>query len=291
MLAQAERFRQGRKKVLASSTITLSSRGSIVYTISERGSNISIDPLDHTVSQPRVSSFSCLSRMEPQLLPLTAFLTPTDKRARSLRVPQRFMVLPDHVNVQRLGPKATRADYACREAGCVWKKEAIAAKAARRHAGSAHPGLPCHIFEGVPRQEVLEQYATNHRARCKLWRDQHSEAQPPLRKRTREVSAWDLRRTDYGSGPKGEALTCLCLRLFRRHELAERRRRRRWWRRRRARPTRTTTRRKTITSQVNVALARGPFALGRPVTDMAVAVLLQNGTSFPRTTAMARAGS
>lgn len=122
-------------------------------------------------------------------IPLEEILEVGDERAEKLKVPQRFMVLPGHVNIQRIGSKAPINTYVCREDGCTWRKEAVPIRTARRHAES-HGDKPCHIFEAVRRTEVLEQYAAKHRMKCKRQRDRlkAEQAKVPRHKRTRGVS-------------------------------------------------------------------------------------------------------
>lgn len=106
------------------------------------------------------------------LVPLAEIIVLGDQKAKALHVPQGYMILPDHVNIQRIGPKAARNHYVCREVGCTWTKEAVV-RVARKHA-EAHD-RPSHIFEGRPRTEVLEEYAAKSRATSKRHRDRRRE--------------------------------------------------------------------------------------------------------------------
>lgn len=129
-----------------------------------------------------------LLRMASAEIPLADLLVGGDARAKALKVPQRFMVLAGHTNIQRVGAKAARNDYICREEGCTWSKKSVPAGTAKKH-GKTHDGKPCHIFEAVRGAEVLEQYAAKNKAKCKRHRERVKEerAVEPRHKRLRGV--------------------------------------------------------------------------------------------------------
>lgn len=110
-------------------------------------------------------------QMASDLIPLTEILVKGDAKAKGFDVPQRYMVLPGHVNIQRVGTKAVTNTFVCREEGCTWRKEAIPERTAREHVKTHGGDKPCHLFEAVRRTEVLEQYAAKCRAKNKRRRD------------------------------------------------------------------------------------------------------------------------